>query len=45
MTNEFEVLGTEELALVVAGLNAHGALRERLGLCGCGVLPDPLHVH
>lgn len=38
-------LGTEELAQVVAGVDVHRALREQLGLCGCGILPDTLHTH
>lgn len=35
----FQLLTDEELALVVAGANVHGEIRQRTGMCGCGVLP------
>lgn len=41
----FEILTDEELALVVGGFNADYELRRRTGMCGCGVLPDPMHSH
>jgi len=35
----FQVLTDAELALVVAGTDVHRIVRERTGMCGCGVLP------
>ena len=37
----YDVLTDEQLATVVAGVDAHRAVRERLGMCGCGLY----HVH
>jgi bacteriocin-like protein len=42
---KFEVLTEDELAAIVGGVDAHRAVRERTGMCGCGVLPDTLHSH
>lgn len=36
----FDVLTTDELATVVAGLGTHQVIRERTGMCGCGLVPD-----
>ena len=30
-----DVLSADELATVVAGVDVHRGLRERLGMCGC----------
>lgn len=43
--NTFETLSDTELALVVGGFNADQELRRRSGMCGCGILPDPMHTH
>lgn len=33
----YDILTDEQLATVVAGVDAHRAVRERLGMCGCGL--------
>ena len=47
MANSIEVLPDSVLAAVTGATNVHGVVREKTGMCGCGVLPDPgsLHVH
>ena len=35
----FTTMTDEELALVVAGTDVDRLLREKTGMCGCGVLP------
>lgn len=34
---KLETLTDEQLAAVVAGVDAHRAVRETLGTCGCGM--------
>lgn len=47
MANSVTTLPETDLAAVVGGTDVHGVVREKTGMCGCGILPPPgsLHTH
>ena len=47
MANSVSHLTDADLAAVVGGTDVHGTVREKTGMCGCGILPPPgsLHTH
>lgn len=39
-----DILSQDELATIVGATNVHQTLREKTGMCGCGVLPETCHL-